>query len=68
MVSGLTGQPPIAVQAKHAIGDYGQRATAGEQVPISFKPDHYTLRGKCIGIFSQLAFENRSVLVYATSR
>jgi hypothetical protein len=37
MVSGLTGQPPIAVQAKHAIGDYGQRATAGEQVPISFK-------------------------------
>ncbi|GJQ11381.1 hypothetical protein GpartN1_g3172.t1 [Galdieria partita] len=64
MVSGLTGAPPIAVEAKHTIGDYGQRAPDGEQQPISFKPNHYTLRGECIGIFSKLAFQQHSVLIY----
>lgn len=37
MVSGLTGTSPVAVEAKHPIGDYGQRASTGEQEPISFK-------------------------------
>ncbi|GJD12780.1 Exostosin-like 2 [Galdieria sulphuraria] len=64
MVSGLTGAPPIHVEAKHIIGDYGQQAPVGEQEPISFKPNHYTLRGECIGIFSNMAFQQHAVLIY----